>query len=131
MQRQATPAAADVEHLAARLQEKLGSKMAFFGLLRLFERLITALEISAGILPVRVEEQVVQRTGQIVMMRHIGARPGQRIALSTRSLKQPAKPLDRVAFESCQALAGQKQKIPQRAAFNCQPAIHVGFAEGQ
>ena len=57
-QRHAAPAAADVEHRQIRPVElQLGGDMALLGDLRLFQRLVAAREIGAGILPVAVQEQ--------------------------------------------------------------------------
>ncbi len=55
--------------------------MSLLGELRVLERGIGCLEIGAGILPVAVEEQVIERARQIVVMGDIGFRLADRIVL--------------------------------------------------
>ncbi len=73
IERHAAPAAADVEHLLAGLQGELGGDVRFLVELGLFQadRLRIG-EIGAAILPVRVEEEIVEIVRQIIMMRDIG-----------------------------------------------------------
>ena len=56
VERQTTPAAADIEHCGARGDAQLGGEVAFFCQLRVIKRLIGPLEIGAAILLVAVEE---------------------------------------------------------------------------
>ena len=57
---EAAPATADLEHLHIRLKQELARNVVFLGLLRLFQRQIGPGEIGARVLPVVVEEQVVE-----------------------------------------------------------------------
>jgi hypothetical protein len=59
IQRQSSPATADVENALAWIDQELRRKMAFLGQLRIVERLIGALEIGAAVLPVGIEKQRV------------------------------------------------------------------------
>ena len=75
------PAATDVEHAQiltelVRFEQQLGRQMPFLRKLRVVERLAGLFEIGAAILPVGVEEERVEASVEIVMMRHIAARAG-------------------------------------------------------
>ncbi len=52
--------------------------MTLLGELGVVERLIRPFEIGAAILPVGVEEEGIEPSVEIVMMRNIAARPGAR-----------------------------------------------------
>jgi hypothetical protein len=57
----AAPAAADVEYRqAGPVQAELGGDVTLLGLLRFFKRFGSLGEISAGVLPIPIEEQAVQ-----------------------------------------------------------------------
>ena len=89
-QRQAAPAAADIEHREIRpIETQLGGDMAFLRQLRLFQRFVAAREIGAGILPVAIEEQAVETAVQIVMMRDIFLRPHGWVVLIEPSFQLP------------------------------------------
>ena len=81
IERKAAPAAADVEHLVARLDEKLGGDMPLLGELRVVEALALVFEIGAGILPVRIEKQRVEPAVEIVMVGDVAACPAGFVAL--------------------------------------------------
>ena len=68
IERHAAEAAADVEHRLALVDQQLGGDMALLGELGLFERLARMLEIGAGILPVGVEEEIVNPPVEVVVM---------------------------------------------------------------
>ena len=57
---EAAPAAADVEHRLAGTERELGGDVALFGPLRVLETVASLGEISARILPVGVEEEIVE-----------------------------------------------------------------------
>ena len=68
------PARADVEHPLAGLDGKLGGEVALLGELGLLE--VRALgEVGAGILPVAIEEEVVDGAVDVVVVRHVAPRP--------------------------------------------------------
>ena len=77
----AAPARADVENLHAGLDVELGGEMALLGQLRVFQRAVIGLEIGAGILPVAVEEEVVELARQIVMVGDVVLGLADRIVL--------------------------------------------------
>jgi hypothetical protein len=74
------PARADVEHALSRLDGELGGKVALLGELRLLE--IGALgEVAARILPVGIEEEVVDGPVDVVVVRNVAPRPSGRVEL--------------------------------------------------
>jgi hypothetical protein len=84
-----------------RLQQQLGGDMALLFLLRLLEALVAVREIGAGILAIRVEEEIEQLGREIVMMGDIRARAAERIVLlqiTQGSAKPLAQPLNRMAI---------------------------------
>ena len=80
VEREAAPAAADVEHAAVRLDEKLGRDQPLLGELRLLERAVRALEVGAAVLLVGIEEQLVQPMVEIVVMGDVAARAPEVVA---------------------------------------------------
>ena len=70
---QTAPAATNIQHALAGLDQQLGSDMALFGQLRRFQVFIALFKISAGILAFAVQKKLVQPIIQIVVVRHIGA----------------------------------------------------------
>ena len=81
IERQAAPAAADVEHRGAGLDAELRREMALLGELRVVERLVRRFEIGAAILLVAVEEEPIKPAVEVVMMRDVVARARSRIEL--------------------------------------------------
>ena len=81
IERQAAPAAADVEHLGAGLDAEFRREMALLGQLRVVERLVRRFEIGAAILLVAVEEEPVKPAVEVVVMRDVVARARSRIEL--------------------------------------------------
>ena len=77
----AAPAGADVENFQSVAEIELGGKVALLGGLRLLERHALLLEISAGILPVAVEEQLVETVIEIVMVLDVALGPSGRVVL--------------------------------------------------
>ena len=81
-QRHAAPAATDIQHAQSRpVQAQLGGDVPLLRGLRLLQRFVTPREIGAGVLPVPIEEQAVEATIQIVVMRHIAPCPAGRVVL--------------------------------------------------
>ena len=68
------PAAADIEHALSGLQQQLGGEVPLLGELGVVERLVGVFEIGAAVLPVGVEEQRIEPSVEIVVMRDILAR---------------------------------------------------------
>ena len=74
-QREPAPARADVEHPHARPQQQLGREVALLVRLRLLEVGVRMGEVGAAVLPVAVQEQIVQPVRQIVVMGDVGLGP--------------------------------------------------------
>src|SRR3546814_67779 len=82
IERQTAPAAADVEHTLARLEQQLGGDMGLLVRLRLFKRFVPRIgPIRAAILPVDVEKEIVEPVGKIVMMRDVAHRTANAVTL--------------------------------------------------
>src|SRR4029079_10731452 len=71
--REGSPTAADVEETLARLQPQLGANVVELGDLRLLERVPRRAEVSARVHHARVEPQLVELVGDVVMVRDRGA----------------------------------------------------------
>ena len=128
MQRETTPAAADVENAVVRLDQELGREVPLLGELRVFQRLICMLEIGAGILPVRVEEQLIEPTIEIVMMRNISLRTSRQVAM-TEDPQLRADMIDDAGDQRMRAVLRLPQhhrhEIIERAVFDKETAVHV------
>ncbi len=108
--------------------------MALLGDLRLFEGGGRRLEIAAGILPVRIEEQIVERQRDVVMMRRVAARGVQRIVLlqpaqQMAGLHAPIQPGG--VMGALQIDGGEGQEIIEVALLHRQLAVHIGLADTQ
>ena len=68
VERRPAPAAADVEHALAGLQIELGGDMRLLVGLGLFEAVGGIGEVGAAVLPVVVEEEVVELVADVVMV---------------------------------------------------------------
>ena len=66
--RQAPPAATDIEQLLARLQSQLATQVAELGQLRSGEVFLAGLEIGAGIDHFRIQPELVEVVGQVVVV---------------------------------------------------------------
>ena len=132
MQRETTPAATDVENAVVRLDQELGGEVPLLGQLRVFKRLIGMLEIGAGILPVRVEEQLVQPPVEIVMMRDIGLRASRQVAM-TEDPQLRSDMVDDTGDERMRAVLclpqQHRHEIVERAMFDKEAAVHVKLAK--
>ena len=135
VQRQAAPAAADIQDSESRTVEfQLGRDVQFLVELRLFQGRGRCRVVAAGVLPVRVEKEVVQPARQVVVVMHVPARPLHRVVRH-----QPAQPAfrdvqpleDAVAFQMAHVVDGDDEQSLQIACLDQQAAVHVGFAEGQ
>ncbi len=135
-QRQPAPAGADVEHRETRaVQTELRSDMPFLGDLRLFQRLVAAREVGAGILPVAVEEQAVQPPVQVVVVRHVALRATRGIVL----VEAAPKHAEGGADAGDGVAGGIRHHVPRQrfdhvvdaAAVRDQPTVHVGLTQRQ
>ena len=57
VERETTPAAADLEHAFSRLEDQLGGDMPLLGELSVVEGAVRPLEVGAAVLPIGIEEQ--------------------------------------------------------------------------
>ena len=81
IERQPAPARADIEHPQSRAQQQLCRDVALLVLLRGVEIVLGRPEIRTGILPVVVEEQLIELVRQIVVVGDVAARARDRVVL--------------------------------------------------
>ena len=135
IERQPTPARSDVKHLETRSVEvQFRGDVAFLRHLGRFERHRRMREISAGILPVGIEEQIEQRARKIVVMRDILPGPPHRIELRERSCP-PAQTRAGLCYPTLRSgghiREREFQNICNRSFLHRHATIHVGLAECQ
>ena len=133
-QAHAAPARADVQDLLAGLQQHLGGDVLLLVELGLLQRLLAGLEVGAGILPVTVEEEIVELAVEVVVMGDVALGPPDRIVLLEEA--QPAlqgiRPLHRRRrFERRHVAADQIEQVVDVAVLDGELAVHVGFAQRQ
>ena len=91
-------------------------------------------EIGAGILPVLVQEDVIERAGEVIVVRHVLARLADRIGL-LQPLDPPPDCIGQVqrqrGLHGFDVLEQQPQHVVNGAVRHVQRAIHVGLAEMQ
>ena len=132
IEREAAPAAADVEHALPRLQQQLGGDMALLVGLRLLDGLIGREEVGAGILPVGVEEKIVERVREVVVMRHVLARAVQGIVLledAEGAAETIIKRCQQRARRQVHVLGDEVEEIVDARILDRQLAVHEGLAE--
>src|SRR5688572_28732721 len=78
---EATPTGTDIQYPVPVADSKLGGEMPLLGDLRLLQVHTPVGEIRAGVLPVAVEEQIVDRAVDIVVVGNVVARAARRIEL--------------------------------------------------
>ncbi len=76
VEREATPAAADVEHAFAGLEDQLGGDVPLLGELGVVEGLVRPLEVGAAVLPVGIQEQRIEPLVEVIVMGDVAARAG-------------------------------------------------------
>ena len=108
--------------------------MALSVRLRLFERIARIVEIGAGILPVGIEEEVIERVRQVVVMGDVLARFPKRIVLPEDA--QPAADdiaefEDRMRRRKRHVTADQLEQIVDARILDGEAAVHEGLAELQ
>ena len=106
--------------------------MAFFVDLSFFQIDRIGIEVSARVLPVFVEEQIVKVVGQVVMMGDVALRLADGIVL-LEATKYAAHIADEgvkgMVLDMFNVLRRQIDKIVQRAALDRQRTLHIGFAD--
>ena len=133
-QAHAAPARADVEHLLAGHQQHLRGDVLLLVELGLLERLVAVLEVGAGILPVAVEEEIVELAVEVVVVRHVALRLADRIVLfdpADRPLPEIGPADERRGVDRRHVAAQEIEQVVDVAVLDRQLAVHVGFAEGE
>ena len=135
VQAHAAPARADVEHLLAGLQQQLGGDVALLVELGLLERLLAGLEVGAGILPVAVEEEIVELAVEVVVMGDVALRPARSDCTARAQRSQRCRAYDHctvgVASSADDVAAEQIEQVVDVAVLDGELAVHVGFAQRQ
>ena len=89
-------------------------------------------EIGAGVLPVAVEEQLVERAREVVVMRDVAARPASRVELldpAQAHVDPPHHPVEGVvAASDLDVTADEVEEVVERGVLDGQQAVHVGLA---
>ena len=81
IEREPAPAGTDVQNLLPRFEQQLGREVALLVVLRGLQAVIVAGEVGAGVLAVRIQEQIVERVRQVVMMGDVALGPSDRVEL--------------------------------------------------
>src|SRR5471030_2275036 len=108
--------------------------MALLVELGLLERLVAILEVGAGILPVAIEEEIVELSVEIVVMRHVALRPANRIVLldDADQARPEVRQLDEGRrFELRHVATEQIEQVVDVAILDGERAVHEGLAEGE
>ena len=132
IEREAAPAAADIEHALPRLEQQLRRDMALLVGLRFLDRLVGRQEIGAGVLPVAVEEEIVEHVGEIVVMRHVLARAVQGIVLLEDAEGATESVIERRqqrARRQVHVDGHEVEEIVKAGIFDRQRPVHEGLAE--
>ena len=133
-QRQAAPAAADVQHRQVRpVEAELRGDVPLLGDLRLFQRLVAVREVGAGVLPVAIEEQAVEPAVQVVVVRDVAPRAVRRVVLvdaAPDDAEGGAQPGDRMARGVRHHVEREHlDHVVDAAAVRDQATVHVGLAD--
>jgi hypothetical protein len=116
------------------LQQQLGGDVALLGALGVGQALARMLEIGAGILPVRIEEERVQIIAEVVVMGDVAPRPARVVAL-TPELGRDAKAVegldDRRRVRLAVIVEDQAEEIVDRALLHHQPTVGEELAAPQ
>ena len=106
--------------------------MPFLEQLRGFEVFVAGRKVSAGILPVGIEEKVVEIARQIVVVRHVAPRAIDRVVMPEGGQPAVDQPL---GFAEISVIADvpigfhvNLDEIAQAALFDQQAPVHIGFA---
>ena len=128
------PAAADVEDLQAGPERELGRDQPELVLLRLLQALAIVEEVGAGVLHPSVEEQLVERVAEVVVVRHVLLRLADGVRLLEALEHQRHAPqhlLHRVGAKGKPVDGEQGEEVPQRRVLEAEPAVHIGLARMQ
>ena len=124
------PAAPHVEHALIAPKPQLRGDVPFLGELCIVEGGVRVFEIGAAVLPVGIEEERIETAVEIVMMRDVAAGSLARIELGEAAAGVSQQPLCSGPFGGFHTLTEQDgEHIGNRALFDHQGTIHIGFAE--
>ena len=126
------PSGADIEHPLARSKPEFRREVAFLVFLGLFQRVVVVGEVGARILPVLVEEEVVKRVRQVVMVGHVAPRPADGVVLlqpAGPAVQPFRQPEDRIFVGVARIDAAIFDEIAEGAFFDGQRAVHIGLAD--
>src|SRR5262249_38477257 len=113
-------------------EKELRRQVALLGKLGVVEGLVGRLEIGAAVLPIGVEEQGIELAVEVVVVRDIASRPRPRIELQPATIKvanEPLWPREERWLPVASLAKNDGQHVGDRALFDSQAAVHVGFAE--
>ena len=106
--------------------------MALLAVLGDLQRVVAAAEIGAGVLPVLVEEEVVEPAAQVVVVRHVLARRAQRVVL-VEVPPHRGQPAGQRAVAWAVHLGGvaphRIEEVVERAFLEDEIAVGIGLAE--
>jgi hypothetical protein len=131
VEREAAPAAADVEHPHAGFQPQLGRDQRLLVDLGALKRVRRVLVIGHGVLPVLVEEQLVELADQVVVVEDVAAGLGPEIDLVGLGQDPVERAFGRVGrVNPAPPAVGHDQQhhvADVVRGFDRQPSVHVGF----
>ena len=133
-QRHRAPAAADVEHALPGLEVELGRDMRLLVALRLFQAVARVGEVSAAVIAVGVEEQLVQFVVEVIMVRDVLARRSGVVAAEARAELAHHALLERAAMPAILEPAVADDQLDQfehRPLIEAQAAVHIGLTDHQ
>ena len=114
--------------------QELGGDVALLCGLRVVERLAGIFEIGAGILAVRIEEEVIEARIEVVVLRDIAPGAPPVVAL-VQAAKRQARLIQRLdpgqALQFGEVARAQLQDVVKAALGDDEAPVRVKFAEGQ
>ena len=132
IERKATPAASDIQHRGAGFDPQFGCEMPLLGELRVIKRHIRRFKISAAILLIAVEKQRIEPAVEVVVVCHVVAGAGPQVQLLQAAEQIAHQPRQRPIRRGDRILTQQdREHLGNRALFDDQRAVHIGFAELQ
>ena len=134
VEREPAPARADVQDLLPWLEQQLGGDMPLLGQLRPLQVRLRLGKVGAGVLPVPVQEEVVEGAGEVVVVGDVVPGPGRSVGLQEAPLRhsKPFLPAVEPASGSVAKVAGQDlEQVVDAAALDGQGSIHEGLAQAE
>ena len=134
IQSQAAPAAAEIEHPLARLQQQLRGDMRLLVELGLLDAVRRIGEVGAAVLHVRVEEEPVEVVADVVMMDDVALRAGlpvQHLQAMTELAALLQEAAAAVPLLPAQVAADQPDQVDDLALLEDDPVVHPGFGRAE